>query len=142
MHYLFHRPAGQAAGGHSEAHPGMGKAGQNPVPAPALRPPAVPRGGGPPHTGRDPARRPAGGGVRPGVHKKQADAGDLERQKERLLACAALKGYRVVHVFWRRTVGSEPEAARCGRLRTALERCEVDRVLVEYPDRLARFRFE
>ncbi len=67
--------------------------------APALRPPAVPRGGGPPHTGRDPARRPAGGGVRPGVHKKQADAGNLERQKERLLACAALKGYRVVHVF-------------------------------------------
>jgi excisionase family DNA binding protein len=74
--------------------------------------------------------------------KKQADAGDLERQKERLLAHAALKGYRVVHVFEDVASGLNQRRRGLQKLRKALERREVDRVLVEYPDRLARFGFE
>ncbi|MEW6048764.1 MAG: recombinase family protein [Bacillota bacterium] len=58
-------------------------------------------------------------GVRVAVYarvstRKQADAGNLERQKERLLACAALKGYRVVHVF-------EDVASGLNRRRRGLE---------------------
>ncbi|ATY86089.1 excisionase [Kyrpidia spormannii] len=74
--------------------------------------------------------------------RKQEEAGNLQRQKERLLAHAALKGYHVVHVF--EDVASGLNAKRRGlkRLVKALENREIDRVLIEYPDRLARFGFE
>ncbi|ADG05052.1 IS607 family transposase [Kyrpidia tusciae] len=74
--------------------------------------------------------------------RKQAEAGNLQRQKERLLAHAALKGYRVVHVFDDVASGLNPNRRGLKRLVKALENREIDRVLIEYPDRLARFGFE
>jgi len=72
---------------------------------------------------------------------KQADAGNLERQRLRLLEYAAVNGYRVV--LQASDVASGLNARRRGlhRIVEAARRHEMRFLLVEYPDRLARFGF-
>ena len=71
----------------------------------------------------------------------QAEAGNLERQRLRLMEYAAVNGYRVV--LQASDVASGLNARRRG-LRGVVEaarRHEMRFLLVEYPDRLARFGF-
>ena len=88
----------------------------------------------------------AGGEKRSAVYArvstaKQAEAGSLERQRLRLLEYAAVNGYRVV--LQASDVASGRNARRRGlrRVVQAARRHEVAFLLVEYPDRLARFGF-
>ena len=73
--------------------------------------------------------------------KKQRDAGNLDRQKERLLTYCAAKKLKVVGTF-------EDIASGLNENRRGLKNClgfrrgEIDTVVVEYKDRLARFGFE
>ena len=72
---------------------------------------------------------------------KQAEAGNLERQRLRLLEYAAVNGYRVV---WQASDGASGLHARRRGLHRVVEaarRHEMRFFLVEYPDRLARFGF-
>jgi len=72
---------------------------------------------------------------------KQAEAGNLEQQRLRLMEYAAVNGYRVV--LQASDVASGLNARRRG-LRGVVEaarRHEMRFLLVEYPDRLARFGF-
>jgi predicted site-specific integrase-resolvase len=73
--------------------------------------------------------------------KKQAVAGNLERQMERLRAYAREKGYRVVAEY--SDVVSSLNQNRRGleRVLKAAERGEFRKLLIEYPDRLARFGY-
>lgn len=72
---------------------------------------------------------------------KQAEAGNLERQRLRLMEYAALNGYRVV--LQASDVASGLNARRRGlhRVVEAARRREMRFLLVEYPDRLARLGF-
>lgn len=74
--------------------------------------------------------------------RKQADAGNLQRQKERLVTHAVEQGYQVVAVLTE--IGSGVNEHR-PQLRKALQQIadgQADVILVEYQDRLARFGFE
>ena len=72
---------------------------------------------------------------------KQAEAGNLERQRQRLVEYAAVNGYRVV--LQASDVASGLNTRRKGlwRVMEAARRHKIKYVLVEYPDRLARFGF-
>lgn len=72
---------------------------------------------------------------------KQAAAGNLERQRLRLMEYAAVNGYRVT--LQASDVASGLNARRRGlhRVVDAARRREMRFLLVEYPDRLARFGF-
>ncbi len=73
--------------------------------------------------------------------KKQADAGNLERQLERLRAYAKEKGYRVVAEHFDVASGLNQNRRGLERMLKASERGEFRRLLIEYPDRLARFGY-
>ena len=70
---------------------------------------------------------------------KQAEAGNLERQRLRLLEYAAVNGYRVVLQAGDVASGLNARRRGLGRVVEAARRHEVRFLLVEYPDRLARF---
>ena len=72
---------------------------------------------------------------------KQAEAGNLERQRLRLLEYAAVNGYRVVLQAGDVASGLNARRRGLGRVVEAARRHEVRFLLVEYPDRLARFGF-
>ncbi|MFX0200633.1 MAG: IS607 family transposase [Candidatus Hodarchaeota archaeon] len=73
--------------------------------------------------------------------RKQKDAGNLDRQGERLQQYARTRGYQIVMDI--RDLGSGINENRRGlkRLITAIQQEELDRVLIEYKDRLARFGY-
>lgn len=73
--------------------------------------------------------------------KKQADAGNLERQLERLRAYAGERGYRVVAEHSDVASGLRPCRRGLERVLKMAERGEFKKLLVEYPDRLARFGY-
>ena len=73
--------------------------------------------------------------------KKQADAGNLERQLERLRAYARDKGYRVVAEYSDVASGLNQKRRGLERVLKMAERGEFKKLLVEYPDRLARFGY-
>jgi predicted site-specific integrase-resolvase len=73
--------------------------------------------------------------------KKQADAGNLERQLERLRAYAREKGYRVVAEYSDVASGLNQNRRGLERVLKSVERGEFRKVLIEYPDRLARFGY-
>lgn len=69
--------------------------------------------------------------------KKQADSGNLERQKDRLIKHCEDKQYNIVHMLEEVASGLND---KCRELTKMLRRLsEVNTVVVEYPDRLARF---
>lgn len=65
----------------------------------------------------------------------------MERQKQRLLEAAAQKGYRVVAVVTEQASGLSENRRGLRKLFTLAARGEIDLVLVEFKDRLARFGF-
>jgi len=73
--------------------------------------------------------------------EKQAEAGDLERQQERLVAAAMAKGYGVATVVAERASGLNEKRRGLHRLFRLASGGEIDVVLVEFKDRLARFGF-
>jgi predicted site-specific integrase-resolvase len=72
---------------------------------------------------------------------KQADAGNLERQRLRLLEYVAVNGYRVVLQASDGTSGLNARRRGLHRIVEVARRHEMRFLLVEYPDRLARFGF-
>ena len=72
---------------------------------------------------------------------KQADAGNLERQRQRLLEYAATHGYHVVVQAVDVASGLNTRRRGLRRVVEAARRHAIRFLLVEYPDRLARFGF-
>jgi predicted site-specific integrase-resolvase len=73
--------------------------------------------------------------------KKQANAGNLERQIERLRAYAREKGYHIVAEYSDVASGLNQNRRGLERMLKAAERGEFKKLLIEYPDRLARFGY-
>ncbi|HBT46411.1 MAG TPA: IS607 family transposase [Peptococcaceae bacterium] len=73
--------------------------------------------------------------------KKQADVGNLERQLERLRVYALEKGYRVVAEYSDVASGLNQNRRGLERVLKMAERGEFKKLLIEYPDRLARFGY-
>lgn len=74
--------------------------------------------------------------------KNEADAGNLDRQLERLRAYAGEKRYRVVTEYTDVASGLNQKRRGLDRMLKAAEQGEFKRLLIEYPDRLARFGFD
>ena len=72
--------------------------------------------------------------------KQKAD-GNLERQVERLKRYAADHGYDVVRMFQEQASGINENRKQLQHLLTMAEQREFQRLLIEYPDRLARFGY-
>ena len=73
--------------------------------------------------------------------EKQAGAGNLERQKERLVSAATAKGYGLACAVTEQASGLNEKRRGLRRLFRLAEAGEIDVVLVEFNDRLARFGF-
>ena len=73
--------------------------------------------------------------------QKQAQAGNLERQRERLLAYAAHEGYHVVIEATDVASGLNQHRRGLGRLIGEAEKRQFAYLLIEDPDRLARFGY-
>jgi len=73
--------------------------------------------------------------------EKQAESGNLQRQKERLVAAAAAKHYEIVAIVAERSSGLNEKRRGLQRLFRLADAGEIDVVLVEFKDRLARFGF-
>lgn len=73
--------------------------------------------------------------------KKQADAGNLERQLERLRAYAREKGYRVVAEHSDVASGLNQNRRGLERVLKSAERGEFRKLVIESPDRLTRFGY-
>ncbi len=71
--------------------------------------------------------------------KKQEQSGNLQRQKERLVYHCHTKGYTVVKVFEEVASGINENRKELKAMFGSLE--SVERIVVEYPDRLARFGY-
>lgn len=71
--------------------------------------------------------------------EKQAEAGNLQRQKERLVAAA--RGYEVAAVVAERASGLNEKRRGLHHLLRLAAEGEIDVVLVEFKDRLARVGF-
>jgi excisionase family DNA binding protein len=71
--------------------------------------------------------------------KKQADNGNLNRQKERLIEYCKERGYNIVNIFEEVASGLNDNRRELIKMFRKLH--EVDSIVVEYPDRLARFGF-
>lgn len=72
--------------------------------------------------------------------KKQQDSGDLQRQKERLIGYCYDQGYKVSEVFQEVASGINESRKELSRMMKRLS--EVDKIVIEYPDRLAGFGYK
>ena len=72
---------------------------------------------------------------------KQKVEGNLERQVERLKRYAADHGYDVVRMFQEEASGINENRQPRQHLLTMAEQWEFQRLVIEYPDRLARFGY-
>jgi excisionase family DNA binding protein len=72
---------------------------------------------------------------------KQVDAGNLDRQRDRLVAAAAERRYTLVATVTERASGLKEKRKGLHRLFHMAASDEADVVLVEFKDRLARFGF-
>ena len=91
-------------------------------------------------------RSRSGGKERCGVYarvssEKQAEAGNLQRQKDRLVAAAADRGYEGTAAVAERASDLNEKRRGLRRLFRMAADGEIDVVLVEFKDRLARFGF-
>ena len=71
--------------------------------------------------------------------KKQAESGNLERQEERLLEYCKAKNYTVLEVY--KEIASGINDNRRGLLKMFTRLAEVNKIVIEYSDRLARFGY-
>jgi predicted site-specific integrase-resolvase len=71
--------------------------------------------------------------------KKQQEAGNLQRQKDRIILYCNEKRYNIVQIFAETASGLNDNRRE---LKKMLERLsEVNLIIIEYPDRLARFGY-
>lgn len=73
--------------------------------------------------------------------KKQDVDGNLERQKNRLLEVAQQKGYYVTRIIIEQASGINENRRGINKLFELISKDEVDIVMIEFKDRLARFGF-
>ena len=71
--------------------------------------------------------------------KKQADNGNLERQKERLVEYCRERGYEIVNIYEEVASGLNDNRRELTKMLRKLK--DVDSIIVEYSDRLAKFGF-
>ncbi len=71
--------------------------------------------------------------------KKQQVAGNLERQKERLINYCKEKQYHIVDIFEETSSGLNDNRRQLAKMFKRLK--EVESIVIEYPDRLARFGY-
>ena len=71
--------------------------------------------------------------------KKQADSGNLERQKERLVEYSKERSYNILHIYEEVASGLNDNRRELLKMFNRIE--EASCVVVEYTDRLARFGF-
>lgn len=73
---------------------------------------------------------------------KQAEAGNLQRQKERLITYAVEKGYQVKTVYTEIASGLNENRRELAKLAKTATKDEIDVIVIEYKDRLARFGYK
>lgn len=73
--------------------------------------------------------------------RKQADAGNLERQMQRLKEYAQAAGYEIVEVYEEVASGLNENRRQLRKLVKAIIAGKINIVVVEYKDRLARFGY-
>jgi excisionase family DNA binding protein len=73
--------------------------------------------------------------------RKQTQDGNIERQKERLVEYAKNKGYCLTHVFCETASGINENRKQLEKLLCLVIEHQVDIVLIEFKDRLARFGY-
>jgi len=73
---------------------------------------------------------------------KQAEAGNLQRQKERLIAYAVEKGYQVKAIYTEIASGLNENRRELAKLAKTATKGEIDVIVIEYKDRLARFGYK
>ncbi len=73
---------------------------------------------------------------------KQAEAGNLQRQKERLITYAVEKGYQVKAVYSEIASGLNENRRELAKLAKTATKGEIDVIVIEYKDRLARFGYK
>jgi predicted site-specific integrase-resolvase len=73
--------------------------------------------------------------------QKQAAAGNLERQRERLVNAAQAQGYELVSVITEQSSGLNENRRGLRRLFRLVSKDQGDVVMVEFKDRLARFGY-
>lgn len=71
--------------------------------------------------------------------KKQAESGNLERQKERLTQYCNSRKYNIVQIFEEIASGLNDKRRELVKLLRRLD--EVDAIIIEYPDSLARIGY-
>jgi putative resolvase len=74
--------------------------------------------------------------------RKQDEAGNLQRQKERLVTHAIEKGYPVVAVLTEVASGLDENRPQLRKALKQIVEGQADLLVIEYRDRLARFGFE
>lgn len=72
--------------------------------------------------------------------KKQETAGNLQRQKERLITYCYDKEYQIVKVYQEVASGINENRKELEQMMKQLK--EVEKIIIEYPDRLARFAYK
>ena len=73
---------------------------------------------------------------------KQAEAGNLQRQKERLITYAVEKGYQVKAIYTEIASGLNENRRELARLAKTAPKDEIDFIIIEYKDRLACFGYK
>lgn len=73
--------------------------------------------------------------------QKQAKDGNLERQKQRLVEAAQVRGYEISEVITEQASGLNEKRRGLKKLFNQAARDEIEIVLIEFKDRLARFGF-
>lgn len=73
--------------------------------------------------------------------RRQAAAGDLERQTQRLQEHAKTKGYDTIEVYAEIASGLNENRRQLRQLMKAISAGKINVVIVEYKDRLARFGY-
>ena len=71
--------------------------------------------------------------------KKQADSGNLERQKERIIKYCEEKGYKINYIYEEIASGLNDKRRELIKMFRKLD--DVDVIVIEYADRLARFGY-
>ena len=74
--------------------------------------------------------------------KKQADAGNLDRQMERLRQYARENGFTIRAEFMDIASGLNQKRRGLANVLKLAEQGEYKKLIIEYPDRLARFGYE
>jgi len=73
---------------------------------------------------------------------EQAEAGNLQRQKERLIAYAVEKGYQVKAVYTEIASGLNENRRELAKLAKTATKREIDIIVIEYKDRLTCFGYK